>query len=75
MKDLGYDPLVDFTPVAGLADLQHALVVRKDLGAATVAELIAIAKKDPGKLNYGSTGQGSGSHLTMELFKARRKKD
>lgn len=71
MKDLGYDPQVDFTPVAGLADLQHALVVRKDLGVNTVAELIALAKKEPGKLNYGSTGPGSGSHLTMELFKAR----
>ena len=71
LKDAGYDPLVDFTPVAGLADLQHALVVSNQLGAKTVAELVAIARKDPGKLNYGSTGQGSGSHLTMELFKAR----
>ncbi len=58
-------------PVAGLADLQHALVVRKDLGVGSVAELVALAKKDPGKLNYGSTGVGSGSHLTMELFKTR----
>lgn len=71
MKDPGYDPLVDFTPVAGLADLQHVLVVRNDLGASTVSELIAIAKKNPGKLNYGSTGSGSGSHLAMELFKTR----
>lgn len=71
MKDLGYDPLTDFTPIAGLADLQHALVVSKQLGVRTVAELIAVARRDPGKLNYGSTGQGSGSHLTMELFKAR----
>lgn len=71
MKEAGYDPIADFLPVAGLADLQHALVVSKDLGVTTVAALIALAKKDPGKLNYGSTGQGSGSHLTMELFKAR----
>lgn len=71
LKEPGYDPLVDFTPVAGLADLQHVLVVKNDLGAGTVAELVAIAKKDPGKLNYGSTGLGSGSHLAMELFKAR----
>lgn len=71
MKDAGYDPQADFTPIAGLADLQHALVVRKDLGAKTVADLIAIARKDPGKLNYGSTGNGSGSHLAMELFKTR----
>lgn len=71
LKEPGYDPMVDFTPVAGLADLQHVLVVKNDLGAGTVAELVAIAKKDPGKLNYGSTGLGSGSHLAMELFKAR----
>ena len=69
MKEPGYDPVVDFAPIAGLADLQHALVVRKDLGVATVAELVALAKRDPGKLNYGSTGNGSGSHLAMELFK------
>ncbi len=71
MKDAGYDPQADFTPLAGLADLQHALVVRKDLGVSTVAELVALAKKEPGKLNYGSTGNGSGSHLAMELFKTR----
>jgi tripartite-type tricarboxylate transporter receptor subunit TctC len=71
LKDAGYNPIKDFVPVAGLADLQHALVVRKDLGAKSVADFIAIAKKDPGKLNYGSTGVGSGSHLTMELFKTR----
>ncbi len=71
LKDPGYDPIKDFQPIAGLADLQHALVVRKDLGVANVGELIALAKKDPGKLNYGSTGLGSGSHLTMELFRTK----
>jgi tripartite-type tricarboxylate transporter receptor subunit TctC len=71
LKDAGYDPIKDFAPIAGLADLQHALVVRKDLGVKTVAELIAWLKKDPGKANYGSTGVGSGSHLAMELFKTR----
>lgn len=71
LKDAGYDPIADFVPVAGLADLQHVLVVRKELGSADVRELVALAKKEPGKLNYGSTGLGSGSHLAMELFKAR----
>jgi tripartite-type tricarboxylate transporter receptor subunit TctC len=71
LKEPGYDPLKDFVAVAGLADLQHALVVRKDLGVTTVAGLVALAKKDPGKLNYGSTGNGSGSHLTMELFQTK----
>jgi tripartite-type tricarboxylate transporter receptor subunit TctC len=71
LKDPGYDSAKDFVPVAGLADLQHVLVVRKSLGVKTVADLIALAKKDPGKLNAGSTGVGSGSHLTLELFKSR----
>jgi tripartite-type tricarboxylate transporter receptor subunit TctC len=71
LKEPGYDPLTDFQPIAGLADLQHVLVVRNGLGVSTVADLIAVAKKDPGKLNYGSTGLGSGSHLAMELFKTR----
>jgi tripartite-type tricarboxylate transporter receptor subunit TctC len=71
LKEPGYDPVADFAPIAGLADLQHALIVRKDLPAKTVPELVALAKKDPGKLNYGSTGAGSASHLAMELFKVK----
>lgn len=67
----GYDPVKDFAPIAGLADLQHILVVKNDLPVKTVAELLALAKAQPGKLNCGSTGQGSASHLTLELFKAR----
>jgi tripartite-type tricarboxylate transporter receptor subunit TctC len=70
MKDLGYDPIADFAPVAGLADLQHVLVARKTLAIESVADLVALAKKDPDKLNYGSTGNGSGSHLAMELLKS-----
>jgi len=71
LKEAGYDPIRDFAPIAGLADLQHVLVVRKDLEAKTVGELVALAKKNAGKFNYGSTGVGSGSHLAMELFKTR----
>lgn len=71
IKDAQYDPIRDFAPLAGLGDLQHILVVRNDLPAKTVAEFIEVAKKEPGKLNYGSTGVGSGSHLAMELFKSR----
>lgn len=71
LKEPGYDPIASFAPIAGLADLQHALVVPKASQAERVADLIAIAKKDPGKLNYGSTGNGSASHLAMELFKAK----
>ena len=71
LKEPGYDPLADFKAIAGLADLQHALVVPKTSAVKSVADLVALAKKEPGKLNYGSTGLGSGSHLTMELFKTR----
>jgi tripartite-type tricarboxylate transporter receptor subunit TctC len=67
----GYHPVKDFAPIALLADLQHILVVKNDLPVKSVAELLALAKKDPGKINCGSTGQGSASHLTLELFKAR----
>ena len=71
LKDIGYNPVTDFACIAGLADLQHVLVVSNALGVASVAELIAKAKAKPGALNYGSTGPGSGSHLAMELFKVR----
>ena len=70
LKDPGYEAK-DFAAVAGLADLQHVLVVRNDLPAKSVRELVAHAKANPGKLNYGSTGNGSASHLAMELFKVK----
>lgn len=71
LKDPGYDAVKDFAPVAGVGAFEHAFVVRNDLPAKTIKELIALAKADPGKLNYGSTGVGSGSHLAMELFMQR----
>jgi tripartite-type tricarboxylate transporter receptor subunit TctC len=74
LKDPGYEAK-DFAAVAGLADLQHVLVVRNDLAVRSVAELVAHAKANPGKLNYGSTGNGSASHLAMELFKAKTATD
>ena len=67
----GYDPVKDFAPVAGLADLQHLVVVGPDVPVRTAAELVALAKRDPGKLTAGSTGPGSASHLALELFKVR----
>jgi tripartite-type tricarboxylate transporter receptor subunit TctC len=69
VKDLGYDVLNDFTPILGLCDLQQALIVKKALPVNTLAEFLALAKDKGDKLNYGSTGIGSGSHLAMELFK------
>lgn len=70
LKEPGYRPAEDFAPVAGLADLQHALVAPKG-SVKTVAELVVRAKSVPDKLNYGSSGAGSASHLAMELFLAR----
>ena len=71
LKEPGYDAVKDFAPLCGVGAFEHAFVVRKDLPAKDIKELIALAKADPGKLNYGSTGIGSGSHLAMELFMAR----
>jgi tripartite-type tricarboxylate transporter receptor subunit TctC len=67
----GYDPIRDFAPVACLVDLQHILVVKNELAARDVAEFLALLRAQPGKLNAGSTGQGSASHLALELFKVR----
>lgn len=71
LREPGYDPQKDFAPLAGVGSFEHVFVVRKDLPAQNIQELIALAKKDPGKLNYGSTGIGSGSHLFTELFMTR----
>lgn len=70
LKEPGYRPLEDFVPLAGLAGLQHALVVPNS-AAMTVAELVSKAKAAPSKLNFGSSGVGSASHLALELFQAR----
>ncbi len=62
------DGVRDFTPVAGLAVIPHVLVVRKDLPAQNVTDLIALSKDKPDGLNVGSSGRGSASHLTAQLF-------
>jgi tripartite-type tricarboxylate transporter receptor subunit TctC len=71
LKEPGYDAIKDFAPLAGAGSFEHVFAVRKDLPAKTINDLVDLAKKDPGKLNYGSTGNGSGSHLATELFMAR----
>lgn len=71
MKEPGYHPINDFTPLAGAGAFPHALVVKNDLGVASLPAFVALAKSQPGKLNYGSTGNGSGSHLSMELLMKR----
>jgi tripartite-type tricarboxylate transporter receptor subunit TctC len=71
LKSISYDAVKDFAAVAGIAEIPHVLVVRKDLGVASASELVQRAKQQPGVLNYGSTGNGSASHLAAELFKVK----
>ncbi len=65
---LNYDPLADFVPVSLVAMVPNLLVVGKHLPVNSVAELVDYAKKNPGKLNYGSSGVGTSVHLSGELF-------
>lgn len=68
-RKLPYDTETAFSPVAVVASAPNALVVSKDFPAKNVAELIALAKKEPGKLSFGSSGIGGANHLSGELFK------
>lgn len=70
-KTCPYDAVKDFAPVAGIADIPHVLVARKSLQVKHVRELVAGAKQMPDAMNYGSTGNGSASHLAAELFKTK----
>lgn len=63
LKNLPYDPLKDFIPVAPLTSQPYVLVAGKLAGITTVGELIAAAKAKPGELEFGSTGPGTGTHL------------
>jgi tripartite-type tricarboxylate transporter receptor subunit TctC len=67
---LGYDPIRDFEPISLLALVQNVLVVSPSLPVASVAELVALAKAQPGKLNYSSGGPGSTSHFAVAMFVA-----
>jgi len=67
---LPYDAVKDFTPLALIALAPVAVVVHPSLQVSTLADLVAIAKKNPGKLNYGSAGLGTPGHLTAEMFRA-----
>jgi tripartite-type tricarboxylate transporter receptor subunit TctC len=69
-KNLRYDTRTDFTPIAQVAAVPNVLVVNPAFPARTVAELIAYAKANPGKVNFGSAGTGGANHLSGELFKS-----
>jgi tripartite-type tricarboxylate transporter receptor subunit TctC len=66
---MDYDPFRDLEPVTLVAASPNLLVVDPKLGVDSVKAFVALVKSQPGKLNYGSVGSGSASHLTMELFK------
>jgi tripartite-type tricarboxylate transporter receptor subunit TctC len=68
LKNLPYDPLKDFIPVAPLTSQPYVLVAGKSSGIATVSELIAAAKAKPNELKFASTGVGTGTHLGVEKF-------
>jgi tripartite-type tricarboxylate transporter receptor subunit TctC len=68
-KKLTYDPLRDFAAVTQLAASAYVLVVHPAVPAQSVREFVALAKARPGTMNYASAGSGTGSHLTMELFR------
>ena len=69
-KKLPYDPVKDFLPVSGVAKGPLVLTVHPSVGAKTVADLIAKAKAQPGRLTYASGGSGTTSHLAAELLKS-----
>lgn len=69
-KDLPYDAVHDFTPIALVAMAPVTIVVHPSLAVNDLAELVALAKRLPGKLNYASAGSGTPGHLTAEMFKA-----
>ena len=67
-KELPYDPIKDFQPIGRIAQTPLILVVHPSLAAKNIAEFISLAKANPGKINYGSSGIGSASHLAMAAF-------
>jgi tripartite-type tricarboxylate transporter receptor subunit TctC len=74
-KKLPYDPIKDFAAVSLLASTPHMLLVHPSLGIKSVTDFIALARAQPGKLNYASAGNGTAAHFAAELFKLYAKVD
>ncbi|MGZ9006505.1 MAG: Bug family tripartite tricarboxylate transporter substrate binding protein [Burkholderiales bacterium] len=70
---LGYDPFRDLAPVTTVASVPNVLVVHPSVPAKTLQELATLARRNPGKLNFGSSGVGGTNHLGSELFRTRNK--
>jgi tripartite-type tricarboxylate transporter receptor subunit TctC len=69
-KNMTYDAAKDLEPVLFVASITNVLIVPPDLPAKNVRDLVAMAKKEPGKLSFASSGAGSSTHMSAELFKA-----
>jgi tripartite-type tricarboxylate transporter receptor subunit TctC len=69
-KKIGYDPQKDFIPISLIGSQANILVVNPSVPAHSLSELIALAKANPGKLNFASSGYGAAAHLAGELFKS-----
>lgn len=65
---VGYDPVKSFTPIGALGTLRYILAINNDVAAKDYAQFVALAKTQPGKLNFASAGVGTTPHLAMELF-------
>jgi len=74
-KKINFDPQADFAPIGLIGSQANILVVNPALPAKSMGELIALAKANPGKLNFASSGHGLAAHLAGELFKAEAKID
>ena len=72
---LPYDPVKDFQPISLVAITPYLLVVSMDTPSKTLGEFVTLAKSQPGKLNYGSAGNGTATHLSMEMLKDAAKID
>lgn len=72
---LPYNPVTDFTPISLVAITPYLLVVNPQVPARTLSEFLALAKSQPGKMNYASAGNGTATHLAMEMLKDAAKVD
>jgi tripartite-type tricarboxylate transporter receptor subunit TctC len=71
LRKLSYDPQKDFAPVGRVGDLVCGFVIHPMIGVKTFKEMVDYAKKNPGKLNYGSAGLGTSTHMRLEMLKLK----
>lgn len=74
-SDIAYDPQRDFAPISLIASIPLVLLVHPSVPVRSVGELVSLAAANPGRINFASSGNGSGAHLTGELFKSMTRID